>query len=164
MANAFGSSAVAADGRMHCLVLGLGSRRCALPLAYVRETMRPQRLEAMEGAPTFVLGVTILRGHPVPVVDLARLLGAQDAQQASRLVTLRLGDRTLALAVGSVVGVRALDPNGLESLPPTLGLGREGAIESIGQLDGALLVVLRAMRILPEAVWQTLLSGNAASP
>lgn len=121
-------------------------------------------MEAIEGAPEFVLGLSIIRGHPTPVVDLARLLGAKEPQPVSRFVTVHLGERTLALAAGAVLGVRALDPSGLEPLPKILGLDGERVIQSIGQLDGGLLVVLQAMSLLPEAVWRRIVAGDVVSP
>ncbi|HZE91839.1 MAG TPA: chemotaxis protein CheW, partial [Rhizobacter sp.] len=67
-----------------CRVQG---RLCALPLSHVVETMRPLPTETIAGAPDFVCGLAVIRGAPVPVVDLARLLGATDTQ-ARRFVTV----------------------------------------------------------------------------
>jgi purine-binding chemotaxis protein CheW len=144
------------------LVLEVGSRVCALPVAFVRETMRPLPVEAVEGTPHFVLGLAVIRGQPTPVVHLGRLLGETDSTAPSRFVTLRLGDRTLALAVGAVLGVRRLDASAFQPLPAILGVAGETAIESVGELDGQLLVVLQAMGLLPEPLWQRIL-GEAAS-
>jgi purine-binding chemotaxis protein CheW len=144
------------------LVLGLGSRVCAVPVTFVRETMRPLPVEAVEGTPPFVLGLAVIRGQATPVVHLGRLLGEQNPATPSRFVTLRLGDRTLALAVGAVLGVRRLDASALQPLPAILGVAGEAGIESVGELDGELLVVLRATGLLPEPLWQRIL-GDAAS-
>src|SRR5580658_8674545 len=89
------------------LVCRVQNRRCAFPIHYVIETMRPLPSEPVPGAPGFVDGLSIIRGGPVPVVDMARLLGS-DAGQPSRFVCIRTDHGTVALAVDEVLGVRIL--------------------------------------------------------
>jgi len=144
------------------LVVGVGSRTCALAASYVLETMRPLPVEPLAGMPPFVLGLSIIRGGPVPVIHLGRLLGGGEAADAvSRFVTLRLGDRKLALAVRSVLGLRELDLGSLVELPTILGDESARTVEAVGSLDAGLLVVLRAMRILPEPLWGALTAPDA---
>jgi hypothetical protein len=62
----------------------------------------------------------------------------------------------VAPAVDEVVGVRVLAAGTLEETPPLLGDALGGVIEALATLDAALLVVLRAARVLPEATWDAL--------
>ena len=137
------------------LLCRVGTRLCALPLAQVNETMRPMPVEALPGAPGCVVGVSIIRGGPVPVVDLGTLLGA-DPSRGGRLVTLRVGDRMVALSVDAVLGVRAIAGESLGDLPPLLRDARGDGVSSIGALDAELLVLLDSARLLPDAVWTAL--------
>lgn len=141
------------DAALICLVRGL---TCALPLSAVVETMRPQPVEPLASAPALVLGVAIVRGEPVPVVDVGALLGSALPRRPSRFITLSIEGRTVALSVEGVVGVRNLPVAALGELPPLLRDASADVIASVGRLDSALLVVLRAARILPEAVWSAL--------
>ena len=52
------------------LVCRVATRICALPVGVVIETLRPLPLEPIAGAPAFVTGPAIIRGEPVPVVEL----------------------------------------------------------------------------------------------
>ncbi len=135
-------------------VLGSG-RRCAVPIGHVAEVMRPLRIEPLARLPSYALGVSIIRGAPTPVLDLGLLLGAGPAQ-ATRFITLRVGARTVALAVDAVVGVRHLSADALATLPPMLGGAGDEVIANLGTLDAELLVVLRAGHLLPEAAWSAL--------
>ena len=136
-----------------CKVRGLW---CALPLPHVMETMRPQPLETMASAPSFILGVAIIRGVPTPVVDVGALLGSTDPPLHTRFITLSVGERVVAAAVEGIVGVRVLPREALGDLPPLLRDASSDVIATVGTLDSALLVVLRAARILPDAVWSEL--------
>jgi purine-binding chemotaxis protein CheW len=89
-----------ADGVSRSLVVRVQTRACAVSLTHVIEIMRPLPIEAIAGMPPFVLGVSIIRGTPTPVVDLGLILGAPGSG-AERFVTLRLGQRQVALSVGS---------------------------------------------------------------
>ena len=129
---------------------------CALPLRDVIETLRPLPIEPLAGAPSYVCGLSMLRGAPVPVVDLGLLLGVEQVR-ATRLVALRVGARTVAAAVGAVLGVRTLDGDG--SLPPLLKEAGHGVIQALGSLDRELLLVLEGARLVPEAVYAQLEPG-----
>jgi purine-binding chemotaxis protein CheW len=64
------------------LLVITGGVRVALPQALVREVVRSQALPTyttVPGAPSFVRGLTSLRGRPVAVVQLAKLLGLPSA-------------------------------------------------------------------------------------
>lgn len=146
------------------LMVASAGRVCALPMAHVRETMRPLPVERFPGAPEFVLGVSVIRGRAVPVVDLSLLLGAARPESAARrFVTLRLEPRDVALSVSDVLGVGELDPGQLSALPALVDSARAELIEALGTLDARLLRVLRAASILPESTWAAL-SGPEAAP
>jgi purine-binding chemotaxis protein CheW len=131
------------------LICRVQTRLCALPLEHVIETLRPLPVEPVAGAPPFVLGLAVIRGAPLPVVDAARLLGAADAK-AERFITVDAGNRRIALAVGRVLGVRAVAPESLHALPALLHEADTDVIAAIGLLDAELLLVLRSARLLPE--------------
>ena len=57
------------------LILLAGDQLCALPVGHVGETMRPLPVETLAGGPPFAPGVSVIRGQPTPVVDLAEVLG-----------------------------------------------------------------------------------------
>jgi purine-binding chemotaxis protein CheW len=141
-----------ADLSLVCRVQG---RLCALPLEHVIETMRPLPTAVIAGAPHFVRGLAVIRGAPVPVLDVASLLG-ETAASSGRFVTLTVGMRRVALAVGSVLGVRAIPAASLQGLPPLLNEAGSEVVASIGRLDAELLWVLQSSRLLSADAWAAL--------
>lgn len=129
--------------------------RVALPVSQVIETMRPLPLEAVSGMPSFVLGLAIVRGAPVPAVDVGILLG-RDRQPARRWVTVRAGERCVALAVESVEGVRDLPESSFDAVPPLLRAASENVVAAIGTLDVQLLVALEGTRLFTDQQWLAL--------
>ena len=141
---------------LQTLMVRVGDTLCALRASSVREILRPLPLQPVAGMPAFVLGLAVIRGRPVPVVDLCRVLGVECGSAIQRFVTLKVDDRTLALAVESVLGVRRLDESMLELMPSLLEGACGGILESLGARDRGLLLLLRSSRIIPPEVWQAL--------
>ncbi len=138
--------------RSQVLVVRAANRVCALPVAETLETMRPLPSRPIAGMPPWVLGVSIIRGSPVPVLDLAMLLSGKEATAITRFVVLQAAARRIALAVETVIGIRLLDAAALESLTFQSN-GHGETIKSIGALDGELLIAVDTKRLLPEEVW-----------
>jgi len=144
------------EAKTSYLVALVGGKRLALALSDVIEVMRPLPVSKLTGTPPFVLGVAVVRGAPVPVIDAGALLGETGPRTFSRFVSLRLGGRSAALAVDGLVGVRALEDSELKVMPPLLREVVSGVADAIGSLDEDLLLVLRAGKIVPEQVWQAI--------
>lgn len=134
---------------LRALVVEAGGRVCGLPLSDVVEAMRPLPLAALADMPPFVLGMAVIRGAPTPVADLAALIGAAPSSRR-RWLTVRAGERRVALALDQVIGIHPLD-TGRRDVPPLLA-ETNPLIESLATLDRELLLVLRAGRLLPPAL------------
>jgi purine-binding chemotaxis protein CheW len=136
------------------LLVQAGGRICALPVSSVVETMRALPMQGIAGVPEAVRGLSIIRGVPVPIVDLAALLGENGETPAARLVTIRVGERQVGLAVQAVLGIR--ETSGLADLPPLLEGACAARVEAIAALDSQFLWVLDAARLIPEGIWDSL--------
>ncbi|HEY3500956.1 MAG TPA: chemotaxis protein CheW [Polyangiaceae bacterium] len=137
--------------RSQWLLVESGGHACALPLACVRETMRPLPLERLGGVPNFVLGLAVIRGSSVPVVDLAALLERPNPEQRfGRFLTLAVNGREVALAVEAVRGVSRLENGVFDALPPLLGGAGSAAVKALALHDSELLLVLEASRLVPD--------------
>lgn len=138
-----------------------GVHMCALALSNVVEIMRPLPIEPLAGAPDIVRGLSIIRGAPVPVVDLGGLLGSEVRSPSTRFVMIRAGERTVALSVDTVQGIREVASSQLGDMPPLLRGAHAERVDAIGALDAELFLVLNAGHLVPDEVWMSL-SGGAA--
>jgi purine-binding chemotaxis protein CheW len=137
------------------LVVRAQAYLCALPLELVVETMRPLPVEPLAGVPPFVRGMSIVRGEPTPVIDLAMLLGAT-RELPWRFVTIRVGEKQVALSVGAVVGIFDLELRMMDRLPPLLRRASADFVQSISILDEEFLFALRSGWELPAEIWQAM--------
>jgi purine-binding chemotaxis protein CheW len=142
---------------LRLLVCEVGRRACGLSLEHVVETMRPLPLEPLATAPAFVSGLAIVRGEPMPVLDLRRLLGSTTVSESPRrMVILRFDARRAGLLVDGVQAVRRVGADTLQSLPRLLGEASAEIVTQIGRLDEKLLLVLESARLVPDEVWTAL--------
>lgn len=152
------------------LLCRIGLSIGALALRNVRETMRPLPVEPLKGAPPFVLGLAIIRGFPTPVVDANRLLGPSASWSTpvlspspARFVSLKLGERTAALAVDAVLGIHPLPAEMPANIPPLLRDAGADLVSVIGALDSKLLLVLEVARVVPDSVWRAIKTPRASA-
>jgi purine-binding chemotaxis protein CheW len=145
------------------LVVRTGCQICALPLENIVETMRPLATESIADMPPLIRGLAIIRGSPVPVVDLNMLVGTRHDVPIGRFVLLRLGERRAAVAVEQVLGVRRLDGSVLQKFPPLLQDAYSEMVTAIAMRDQELLLILQLSRIVPDEVWQSLEASGAVS-
>jgi purine-binding chemotaxis protein CheW len=137
--------------RASWLLCRAGPHLCALPTDRVIEIMRVLPLDPFPAAPRYVRGLSIIRGVPVPVVDVGLIVGDQPIR-ATRLVAIRAGTRTIALAMESVLGIDAIGTDAAGQMPPLLREAASEAVAAIGILDAELLFFLRTARMVPEDV------------
>jgi purine-binding chemotaxis protein CheW len=137
------------------LLLRAGERTCALNLSHVLEVMRPLPVEAVANTPDFVTGLSIIRGEPTPVVSLPLLL-ADKSEAPGRFVLVRAGQRKVALAVDTVLGVFDLGSTAMYPLPSLAGNAAASVMQALGTLDAQVLFVLNSANIVPDEVWREL--------
>jgi purine-binding chemotaxis protein CheW len=159
---AFGNPGDSAHGGPdNWLLCRAGSFVCALRLTHVVEIMPLLPTEPIADAPSFVRGLSLIRGIPTLVVDIGQLLGGRTASP-QRLVTVKAGPRIIALAVDGVLGVRSMvTADTTIPLPPLLQEAANDAVTAIGRLDADLLLFLDTARIVPGSLLETLAEAAA---
>jgi purine-binding chemotaxis protein CheW len=114
--------------------LRVGAERYALPVDHVLEVADLRELSVVPGAGVAVLGVCNLRGHVLPVFDLAQVLAISAGPAAVRIVVAEHAGRVAGLAVADVTDVGELAGHDEESDAPYL----SGAVLEQGRLVGIL--------------------------
>lgn len=142
---------MSADTSLLVLLVRAGETLIGLPITGVAETLRPLPCTRVPNVPSFVAGASVIRGVTTPVLDLGALLGATAGQELRRIVTVRVRDRLVALAVRAVLGLRRIDVTAFQALPPMLAPSGD-KIAALQALDGELFVLLDTGRTVTDEV------------
>ncbi len=124
------------------------ARRCALPVTLAIETMRPLPVRTVSSELPGVLGVAVIRGGNVPVIDVGALFGDPGGAY-ERFITIDVAGRVIALAVRAVLGVHRVNGASWQALPKLLGASDEKIVAAIARADDDLVLALDAGRLLP---------------
>ena len=140
------------DAGAMSLVFRAGSLLCALRLDEVIETMRPLTVRPLAGTPSYVRGVTIMRGVPTPVLDVARLVAGEEAEIV-RFVAVRTERGPVAFATGPVLGIRPAAADTAAGPAVLYGGASSRLVAGVGTVDAEPILLLQSMRVLPDEVW-----------
>jgi purine-binding chemotaxis protein CheW len=156
-----GQLSAPADAGITSLVFRAGSLLCALRLDEVIETMRPLETRPLAGTPAFVSGISVLRGVPTPVIDVARLLGGV-ATEFDRYIAVRTERGPVALATGPIIGVQPIEAEPAGGHPALLGANSR-FVAGVGTVGAEPLLLLQSMRTVPDEVWELAAAAGVAS-
>jgi purine-binding chemotaxis protein CheW len=141
------------EGAVTSLIFRAGSLLCALSLDEVIETMRPLETRPLAGTASFVRGISVLRGVPTPVLDVARLLGGGPGE-IERYVAVRTERGAIALATGAILGIRAVTAELAGGHPALLAGGGSRLVAGVATVGAEALLLLQSMRTVPDEVWE----------
>lgn len=122
----------------------------ALPVAQVQEILRVEQLTRVPHAPYPVRGVTNMRGHVLPVVDLRRRLRLPEGEigRESRIMVVECRNRLIGLLVDAVREVAEIDRLRIEDPPEDVMTDQSYYIQGVFHRGDDLLILLDADRVL----------------
>lgn len=82
-------ASVASDGgTVRCLLIQAGDCLCAIPLTQLRRVVRALVTQPLPGSAPELLGLAEFAGEPLPILDLATLIGASPVATPAFPVTV----------------------------------------------------------------------------
>jgi purine-binding chemotaxis protein CheW len=139
-----------AEAMEHLATFFLDREEYGVDVRQVQEIRRLSEITTVPRAPEFIRGVINLRGRILPVLDLKRKLGLGEveAQRATRIVVVRIGERLLGLLVDGASQVLKVPVSRIE--PPPEEVQEKGGdyIRGVAKLDDRLIIVVDLGRLL----------------
>ncbi len=118
----------------------------------VREITKVAGITHIPEAPSFVYGVTNLRGQVIAVIDLARQFGLaprQDLPESARIVVTEIRNQTVGMLVDEVPEVLKIPGGDIEPAPEVIQTEvRKDYIKGVGKLDSRLIILLDLEKLL----------------
>jgi chemotaxis signal transduction protein/chemotaxis regulatin CheY-phosphate phosphatase CheZ len=127
----------------------LQSGEFAIPIMRVREIINLPDITRIPQSPSYLKGITNLRGGVIPVVDLKKLIRMPEAEGGgTKVIVIASGRITFGLLVDGITGVIGIEEAAVES-PENLPHGRSNQVEGIAKLDGRLIMLLDVKKLIP---------------
>lgn len=146
------ATGVARDGKY--LTFSLAGEEYGIGILKVREIIGMMPITPVPLAPEFLKGVINLRGKVIPVVDLRRKFGMEEAQVSERtcIIVVEINGSSSHIPMGIVVDavseVLNVKSSDIEQTPNLGGNLRADYILGIGKMDGGIKILLDIDRVL----------------
>ncbi len=154
------SSGASTDGPLRMCLLTLGGELFAIDLRHVSEVFEVESVTAVPSMPSYLTGVTNLRGTVITLVDLRGSLGLSAGQSSLPFaVVVRYGPRQVGVLVDHVPEIHTVTR---EQLLPAMQAGPAGArpcVSAVLRVDQRLGGVLEVPQVFAQVD-----GGSAAFP
>jgi purine-binding chemotaxis protein CheW len=136
------------DDALDVLIVSVGSESYAIPTDFITGVYEDASCVAVPCVPPFVAGITNIRGHIIPVLDLASFLNiaSKDAKEAEdspvkSLVVISHNDLRVALAVTEAGVTQTVSAASFTPIPDSTNLAQHGHLTGLLPGGTALLSV-----------------------
>jgi purine-binding chemotaxis protein CheW len=141
------------QGSGELLSVMVGAQEFAFDIRSIREIRGWIASTALPHAPSFVKGMISLRGTVLVVVDLAERLGlaSTEANPASVVVVVELGNRVAGLLVDAVCDIITVTDEMRQNTPDTGTSASQEFVEGLIMIENRIISIVSIAAIMPEA-------------
>jgi purine-binding chemotaxis protein CheW len=138
---------VAAGGDVHLMIIAVGERMVAFPIARILELIRMVAISPLPDVPEWIPGVINLRGTLVPIVDLRRRFGIAPEPYGleTPIAIFESGDRLVGVVGDAAVEIAAV-PEGSVVAPDEL-IGEDHPLVAVVEHEGVPIPILDVDRV-----------------
>ena len=134
-------------------------------IGLVKEVTRVEDISHIPEAPSFIQGVTNLRGQIIGVIDLARQFGLapqENLPERARIMVAEVKGQTVGMLVDEVMEVLKIPKENIEPAPELIQTEiRKDYIKGVGKLDNRLIILLDLEKVLaPDELKKAAKVGN----
>jgi purine-binding chemotaxis protein CheW len=140
------------------VVFELENEHYGVDIKTVESIIKMQTITRMPHAPSFVEGVTNLRGKVLPVIDLRRRfsLPSREITKDNRIMVVSMGSAEVGMVVDGVSEVLTLQDVDIESIPQMVTSADSEFITGIVKLPGRLVILLDLGAVLSTPEYSAL--------
>jgi len=120
-----------------------------IPILKVREIITMPSITVLPHLPSYIRGITNLRGTVIPIVNLKCLLSSESNKETGKtVIVISAGKLTYGIIIDGITGVVKVDESNIE-LPEKIISSTMDILEGVAKLDNRLIVLLNTQKILP---------------
>lgn len=132
------------------VVFDLAKESYGIDIAVVESIIKMQAITQLPQTPTFIMGVTNLRGTVLPVIDLRIRFGleAQNDTKQTRIIIVTMGKVKVGVVVDGVSEVLRISEDTIEPIPAMVNSTHSDFLKGIARLEDRLIVLLDVEKVL----------------
>jgi purine-binding chemotaxis protein CheW len=140
------------------VVFELANEYYGINIAVVESIIKMQAITQLPQTPTYIKGVTNLRGTVLPVIDLRIRFGleSQKDTKQTRVIIVTMGSVKVGLMVDGVSEVLRIPDESIEPLPPMVNSVNSDFLKGIVRLEDRLIILLEVQKVLDLQEQQSL--------
>lgn len=137
---------------LQMLTFSLDSVFYGVNVHQVREVKNFEGVTPVPYAPSYVKGVTNLRGEVIPVIDLRKRFGMieQKEHESAGIMIIVQDKHPIGVMVDSVMEVLTLPKDDIETNPDSLIVDRSEAVLGVAKHDKDLIILLDLMKVVSK--------------
>ncbi len=132
------------------VIFELANEQYGVDIAAVEGIIKMQLITVVPHAPSFVEGVTNLRGSVLPVIDLRKRfnLPQEETTKNSRIIHIAIDNVKVGMIVDAVSEVLRVSEEAVEPTPSIVTTVDSAFITGIAKLEGRLIILLDLGKVL----------------
>ena len=132
------------------VVFELANEFYGIDIAVVESIIKMQGITQLPQSPTYVKGVTNLRGSVLPVIDLRSrfVLEAKEDTRQTRIIVVTMGSIKVGMVVDGVSEVLRVSDQLIEPLPAMVNTVNSAFLKGIVRLENRLIILLELSKVL----------------
>ena len=136
-------------GEVQIVNFTVGDVNYGAPVEQVREVRDVQAVTPVPGAPSYVEGVTNLRGQIITVMDLRKRLNIAKEGKGEKIIVIEAGKAAVGVVVDTVTEVTTIDDEDVEkNMQVTAKLANY--VVGVGKQGEKLIVILDLAKIISD--------------
>lgn len=126
----------------------ISGREYSVPILKVQEIMNTPAITAMPQAPSYIKGVTNLRGRIISIVDVGQLIGNADPTRGNKVIVLSSGRLSFGILVDEITGVIEIEDSAVESVDDVMSTHIDH-VTGIAKVGDKLLTMIDPRKLIP---------------
>ncbi|MBK7454404.1 MAG: chemotaxis protein CheW [Anaerolineales bacterium] len=132
------------------VIFELANEFYGINIAVVESIIKMQAITQLPQSPSYVKGVTNLRGSVLPVIDLRSRFALQPKEDTrqTRIIIVTMGSIKVGVTVDGVSEVLRVSDELIEPLPPMVNSVNSVFLKGIVRLENRLIILLELGKVL----------------
>lgn len=119
-----------------------------IPILKVQEIINRPQLTKLPQAPSYIDGIANLRGRIIPIINLKKLVGLDDAVPGEKVIVVSSGRLTFGVLIDGITGVITIEDDQIEPAENFL-KGHIDQVQGVARVNDRLVVLIDTKKLVP---------------